>query len=83
MKHSKKLAALLSVLITISSTNIYSQSEWVLKSTGLNLNALHFNDDMTGWVVGDSGTILATLDGGSNWLCVSSETSQSLKAYFS
>jgi len=82
MNFPKNLILILSVLITLYSSVIQSQSEWIIKSTGCNLNSVFFYDEMAGWVVGDSGTIFATIDAGSNWQCVTSGTSQSLKSVF-
>lgn len=64
------------------SSELFSQSDWVMRSTGCNLNSVYFYDDMIGYVAGDSGTILVTVDGGSNWQCIISGTSQSLKSIF-
>lgn len=42
---------------------------WEVLVTGqpLPLNGIHFADEKHGWVVGEFGSILATLDGGKNW----------------
>jgi len=42
------------------------------------LHDLHFPDAQTGWVVGDSGTVLRTDDGGEAWAQVPVETSADL-----
>ena len=42
---------------------------WYPLKTGTEaaLGRIHFADTKTGWVIGDSGTILRTTDGGENW----------------
>lgn len=42
---------------------------WQIQTTGqsLPLNAVQFLDAKIGWAVGELGTVLATVDGGSNW----------------
>jgi len=43
---------------------------WTMKNSGLpsaNFYGLHFVDSATGWIVGDSGRIYKTLNGGNNW----------------
>lgn len=59
-----------------------AQSDWSVISTGINLNSVHAANILTAWTVGDSGTILATIDGGTNWICVNSGTSVSLKSVY-
>ena len=82
MNFPKNFIFILSVLIILYSSDVRSQSEWIIKSTGCNLNSVFFYDEMAGWVVGDSGTIFATIDAGANWQCVTSGTSQSLKSVY-
>jgi photosystem II stability/assembly factor-like uncharacterized protein len=43
--------------------------EWIQQTSGttVNLQAVDFADDQHGWVVGNSGTILHSSDGGSTW----------------
>ncbi|VAW61143.1 hypothetical protein MNBD_GAMMA08-272, partial [hydrothermal vent metagenome] len=45
-----------------------------------NLNAVHFSDALNGWVVGDRGTILHTVDGGNSWATQTSGSSRSLNS---
>ena len=49
--------------------NLHSQSAWTLQNSGVtsNLNSIFFVNRNFGFVVGDSGVILRTTDGGSNW----------------
>ncbi|MBI5215683.1 MAG: VCBS repeat-containing protein [Ignavibacteriae bacterium] len=71
-----------------SSVSQYS-AEWSTLATGVgsNLNDIAFlphsyifqNNYNTGWIVGDSGKILKTSDGGSTWVSQSSGTTANLK----
>lgn len=82
MNFLKKLFIVFIIVFTAFSSVAQSQTEWVIRSTGCNLNSVFFYDEMAGWVVGDSGTIFATVDVGANWQCVTSGTSHSLKSVF-
>ncbi|MEQ8189025.1 MAG: YCF48-related protein [Candidatus Eremiobacterota bacterium] len=44
--------------------------EWKILNSGTleNLHAVHFVDENTGWVAGNKGVILKTIDGGNTWL---------------
>lgn len=48
----------------------YSQNSWRIlpRPTSQNLSSLSFVDSLTGWAVGDSGTILKTTNGGEGWI---------------
>jgi photosystem II stability/assembly factor-like uncharacterized protein len=46
------------------------------------MKAVHFTSISTGWVAGENGTIMKTLDGGVNWNLLNSGTSQTLRAIF-
>jgi hypothetical protein len=48
----------------------------------MNLYSVYFTDTVTGYAVGDSGTILKTVDGGTNWVKQVSGTSSRLKSVF-
>ena len=54
--------------------------QWYQQNSGTtkNLHAVQFINSNTGWVVGDSGTILKTIDGGFNWNIQTSGTNHSL-----
>ncbi len=49
---------------------IFSQSGWIQQSvnTTRSLNNIQFINNTTGWIVGDSGIICSTTNGGTNWL---------------
>jgi hypothetical protein len=49
-------------------------TSWKAQTSGTTelIHDVHFVDDMTGWAVGDEGTILHTSDGGANWTAQSS-----------
>ncbi len=53
-----------------------SAAQWFQQNSGTtkNLSSVFFADANTGYIVGDSGTILKTLDGGLNWLTQNSLT---------
>ncbi len=48
----------------------------------INLNDVFFTDRETGWIVGDQGTILKTVDGGGNWSQQASPTDQWFNAVY-
>jgi len=59
------------LLLLVASISIYSQSYWTeIQSTEASgaLNKSYFVDSENGWVVGQSGMIKHTTDGGENWL---------------
>jgi photosystem II stability/assembly factor-like uncharacterized protein len=39
----------------------------VFSDTQANLNSIHFFDGIKGWIVGDGGTVLRTINGGASW----------------
>ncbi|MEO8513191.1 MAG: YCF48-related protein [Ignavibacteria bacterium] len=64
-------AILLSCCLFFSSYSIiFSQSGWIQQSvnTTTSLNNIQFINNNTGWIVGDSGIICSTTNGGTNWL---------------
>ena len=61
---------LFSIISVFTAEFVYSQS-WELAhqaDTKINLRDVFFLTVNQGWVVGDSGTILTTSNGGANWL---------------
>ena len=46
------------------------------------LNNIHFTDINKGWVVGDAGTVLYTVDGGTTWIPQQSGTTNNLNNVF-
>ncbi len=81
MNYLKKFIIFI-ILFTAFYSVTKSQTQWIIRSTGCNLNSVFFYDEMNGWAVGDSGLIIATADAGANWQCLFSGTSQSLKSVF-
>ena len=53
--------------------NFLQRTDWdhIKLSTNNNLNAIYFTDDYNGLIAGDSGLILQSADGGSNWKKIS------------
>ncbi len=74
---------ILAFFILTSSFN-FSQPEWQQLNSGTNnyLYDLYFISESTGWVIGDSGIILKTTNGGSSWLQENSNTSTNLRTVF-
>ncbi|MBK8550415.1 MAG: hypothetical protein IPL53_04865 [Ignavibacteria bacterium] len=52
------------------------------KPTGTLLYSVHFINQMTGYAAGELGTIIKTTDGGSNWIQLTSNTSNDLSEIF-
>ncbi len=71
---------LLVILMGVLSTGLLSQGSWEIMEvpTTNNLNSISFVDSLTGWVVGDSGTIMHTDDGGRNWVVQQSNTNNEI-----
>jgi photosystem II stability/assembly factor-like uncharacterized protein len=81
-----KISYLLSVLAvaTFCLSTSPSRAQWIPQSSGTsrNLYGVFMNGADTGTVVGDSGTILHTTNGGATWSTQSSGTTQWLTAVF-
>jgi len=62
--------------IYLSQINLYSQGTWesVESPTNQFLRSVHFVDSLYGWAAGDSGTIIHTTNGGTDWLLQDSKT---------
>lgn len=54
---------------------IHAQNSWspLNSPVSANLNRMHFVDNQTGWVAGDSGIIMKTTDGGGEWIVQTSD----------
>lgn len=50
--------------------NLLSQNNWIKQQSSVqeNLKKIFFCDSLYGWIIGDSGVILHTNDGGNNWI---------------
>jgi photosystem II stability/assembly factor-like uncharacterized protein len=55
--------------LTFWTVNVASAQDWIPQTSGVttNLRSVFFTDTLTGFAVGDYGTILKTTDGGNNW----------------
>jgi photosystem II stability/assembly factor-like uncharacterized protein len=71
------------LLLSFSSIS-FSQTGWFTQSSGTSehLQSVFFISDMTGWVVGYSGTVLKTTNGGINWVAQSSGTANPLLSVY-
>lgn len=76
----KKLIKLLIALIGINS----AMAQWVPQNSGTtnDLKSVFFTDELTGYAVGNGGTILKTTNGGDNWEIKNSGTSEGLNSVF-
>ena len=75
-----KRATLVLFLLT-GSVLAYSQWGWQNPlPQGNRLNSLYFTDSITGYAVGDGGTILKTFNGGSGWFPLPGRTSCNLNS---
>jgi len=64
--------------------NIYSQGTWerIESPTDQYLRSVYFVDSLYGWVVGDSGTIIHTSNGGADWEIQDSKTENNIYDVF-
>jgi photosystem II stability/assembly factor-like uncharacterized protein len=76
----KKFTIFLMALVAVNG--LFAQ--WVTQNSGTteNLNSVFFTDVNTGYVVGDSGIILKTSDGGQLWTNLNSGKIYNLKSVF-
>ena len=75
-----------SLLFCLSFAQVisYSQGTWerINVPTHQYLKSLFFTDSLWGWVAGDSGTILHTIDGGNTWSFQDSHTQNTIEYLF-
>lgn len=59
----------ISFILSAYTESIYTQEYWIHKPspTSVILNKIIFTDSLYGWVSGDSGTVLHTINGGDDW----------------
>ena len=82
MKKTKQLIALF-CLTVILTNQLYAQ--WTAQTSGTTqgLSSVFFTNKNIGYVVGDGGTILKTINGGANWNALTSGTTNYLySTYF-
>jgi photosystem II stability/assembly factor-like uncharacterized protein len=77
----KKLL-LVSIFVLLLMQVNFAQWLWQNSGTTSNLLSVYFIDSNTGWAVGDVGTILRTIDGGSNWIIQTNITTNSLRSVY-
>lgn len=72
------------LIMTVSIYPVYSQSGWEQLDSGTTttLRAVHFIDTETGFIAGEGGTILKTVDAGATWEDVSVFTNDLYDIYF-
>lgn len=64
------------LLFLFSAGFIYAQTNWISEPrfTNEDLYKCYFTDSLHGWVIADSGQIIATTNGGSNWTIQKKQT---------
>src|SRR5258708_6637383 len=70
------------ILFCFSSLSVFGQWSPVDSGTTSNLNGAVLLDSGTGFVVGDTGTILKSTDAGATWLLLTSGTSTTLRGIY-
>ncbi len=82
MKKLTLLIILVLHIVTINSS--HAQSGWIQQQSGTNLKLckVFFINSQTGWIVGDSGKILHTSNGGVNWISQISNTNEILRSVY-
>ncbi len=81
----KVLFGLIILLSSHSNLKAQTESSWMFLNSGVDeqLSRLFFIDSLKGWVVGDSGIILHTTNGGQNWALQDSRvTNRMLDVFF-
>jgi len=71
-------------LFILFNINLFSQGTWEIAESPTNqsLRSLCFVDSLSGWAVGDTGTIIHTSDGGNNWIVQNSNTENKIVNVF-
>ncbi len=79
-KSNNKLSLSIIVFILVFSVTQISFAQLAEQISGvtIDLNDIFFIDELTGWAVGDSGTIIHTIDGGETWTIQETPTDSSL-----
>jgi photosystem II stability/assembly factor-like uncharacterized protein len=72
------------ILFLVASNLLYSQNEWIkLNSpTSLKIQKLFCIDSLNCWAAGDSGLIIHTSNGGTNWTVQNSDVSELIQDVF-
>src|SRR4051812_41864894 len=84
MKTVKKISVLLLILLCFQAAN--AAVNWVKQNSNTFawLHDVYFLNEQTGWIVGSSGTLLKTTDGGKTWKKQTGVTEDTiLQVYFS
>jgi photosystem II stability/assembly factor-like uncharacterized protein len=71
------------IIFVFSCEENQDYDEWlIISSIDKNINSIYFIDSQNGWVVGDSGYISYTSDGGYTWTKQNSMTNSKLKSIY-
>lgn len=83
--YKEMLKKFLIIHLTISLSQVlFCQQGWYQLNSGTssNLRSIYFTDVNTGYVVGYSGTIIKTTNGGANWISYNGLTNENLYSVF-
>jgi photosystem II stability/assembly factor-like uncharacterized protein len=81
-KFIEKLALLFFLLVVPLS--LFAQGTWEKRELPTNqfLRSVFFTDSLYGWIAGDSGIILHTIDGGNSWVLQNTQTENEITDVF-
>ena len=71
-------------LLIFVQTTVFSQGTWTRVNVPTNqyLKSVCFVDSLYGWISGDSGTIIHTIDGGNTWIHQATQTNNEIPVVF-
>ncbi|NTW33973.1 MAG: hypothetical protein HGB12_15380, partial [Bacteroidetes bacterium] len=80
----KKTHSIIYILLIFFSHINCASAQWsdISYLTNSNLRSVFFNNILTGFSVGDSGTVIKTINGGSSWSLVSVPSNKNFKSVF-
>ena len=83
-QHFSHIALLILFSCLLAGKLSLAQGSWekLAVPTQHNLQSVYFTDSLYGWIVGDSGTIIHTSDGGKNWVFQDSQTENEIVDVF-
>jgi photosystem II stability/assembly factor-like uncharacterized protein len=80
----RKILIISSIIFLLYSARSYSLQYWIQQPSPVTVDLwdVIFLDSLTGWIAGDSGLIMKTTNGGSNWIIQNTETDKMIRKLF-